>query len=139
MISIGEVFGGPECAFFDRHVRRLMAHCENDKTDGARVNIVYGLPGSVWKPDFIGVQTGKFSRREETLVVHVAVEDEWIRSTDPLCVLRYIYETADEALGMATSFFEKRGIKYNLERARRFLDRWKAAEGFTSYLDKLRK
>ena len=68
-------------------------------------------------------------------MIQISVEEEWISSTDDRTVLQYIYDTADEALGIARGELERRGIDYDLDADRRFLDRWKDAEGFGSYLD----
>ncbi len=69
------------------------------------------------------------------LVVQVGVEEEWIASTDAHIVLRFIYETTYEALGLATTEFGRHGIDYGLATDRRLLDQWKLGEGFYSYLD----
>lgn len=138
MISIGAVVGGPECDFFRSHLSRLSRFCSenrNDGSDSGETNIVYHLPGSVIKPDYTGLRTAKFSKKEKTLMIQVGVEEEWIASTDDRTVLQYIYETADEALGIARGELARRGIDYELDADRRFLDRWKDAEGFGSYLD----
>jgi len=142
MISIGAVIGGPECEFFDTHLSRFSRYCGENRdlgTHSAEVNIVYHLAGSIWKPDYIYMRTGKFSRKEKTLMIQISVEEEWIASRDDKTVLCYIYETADEAVGMAKGELHKHGIEYDLEADRAFLDRWKEGEGFHSYLDTLGK
>jgi hypothetical protein len=40
------------------------------------LQIVFQIPGEVIRPDFTGVRTGLFSRRDGRLVVHVAVPDD---------------------------------------------------------------
>jgi hypothetical protein len=37
------------------------------------VNVVYQIPGQFLEPDFEGVRTGKFSRKEARLLVQVAL------------------------------------------------------------------
>lgn len=138
MISIGAVVGGPECSFFLVHLTRLMTHCNQLRidTDSAwTINVVYHLPGSVIQPDYVGLRTGTFSRKQKLFVIQVGVEAEWIASTNSNTVLSYIHETVDEALGLAKGKLEGHGVDYDLIGARRFLDNWKAAEGFTNYLD----
>jgi hypothetical protein len=70
-------------------------------------------------------------------MIQISVEAALIASTDNTEVLRYIYETADEALGMAKGELRKQGIEYDLAADRVLLDAWKDSEGFTSYLDTL--
>jgi len=128
MISIGAVIGGPECAFFDPLIRRFMKYCRENAKAGApsvTVNIVYHLPGSINKPDYLGLRIGRFSTQGHCLVVQVAVEGELISSDDEATVLQYIYDTADEALGLAKSDLERRGVQYDLEGDRKVLDSWK--------------
>lgn len=105
-----------------------MKYCRENAEAGApsvTVNIVYHLPGSVIKPDYIGLRIGRFSKQERCLVVQVAVEDEFISSDDEATVFQYIYDTADEALGLAKSDLDRRGIPYDLDADRRVLDAWK--------------
>jgi hypothetical protein len=128
MISIGAVVGGPECAAFDACLRGFMDFCDRYRAEGtetAEVNIVYHLPGSVWKPDYLGLRKAKFSRREKAQMVQVSVENEWIASSNTSNILRYIYDTADEALGIAKGELAKHGVEYDIDVDRRLLDAWK--------------
>ncbi|MBS0261242.1 MAG: hypothetical protein JSS02_04740 [Planctomycetes bacterium] len=142
MISIGAVVGGPECIFFLSQLRKLMGFCQEARdrsSPTAMVNVVYHLPGSVCKPDYLGLRTATFSKNEKKIQVQVSVEAEWIDSRDEMTVLCYIYETADEALGLGFDEMNRRGIEYDLAADRLFLDSWKAALGFRSNLDDLSK
>jgi hypothetical protein len=40
------------------------------------LQIVFQIPGEVLRPDFSGIRTGPFSRREAVLVIQVAVPDD---------------------------------------------------------------
>jgi hypothetical protein len=41
------------------------------------LQIVFQIPGELIQPDFTGVRTGRFSRRERRLVIQVAVPDDF--------------------------------------------------------------
>ena len=128
MISVGAVVCGSEVAFFDSVLQQFMQHCERSKNwteADVRVNIVYDLPGSIWRPDYTGVRDARFSRKEKKLMVQVAVEDEWIKGRDRAVVEEYIFDTADEAIGIAKTRFDRVGIDYDIEADRQFLDRWR--------------
>jgi hypothetical protein len=130
MISIGAVVGGPECAAFDACLSRFMTYCEQHRADGtdtAEVNIVYHLPGSIWKPDYAGLRKAKFSRSEKTQMIQVSVENEWIVSSNTSAILQYIYDVADEAIGIAKGELMRRGIEYDVDADRRLLDAWKGS------------
>ena len=131
MISIGAVIGGPECNFFKVVLGRLMKFCVDNRNDGshsAEVNVVFHVPGSIVKPDYQGLRTGRYSSRDKTLMIQVSVEEDWVALRDESKVLQYIYEVVDEALGLAKGEFKSKGIDYGLDEDRAFLDRWKTVE-----------
>ena len=129
MISVGAVIGGPECAFMDMHVRSLMRFTKErrlaDDSVNAEVNIVFHLPGSLTRPDYIGLRTARFSKKERVLMIQVAVEDEFIVARDNALVVGYIYDVANEAIGLAKSYFDKNNVEYDIEMDRKLLDEWR--------------
>jgi hypothetical protein len=130
MISVGAVVGGPECAFFDARLRlfmRFVREARESAQDDSEVNLVFHLPGSIAKPGYVGPRVAKFSRKDKTLMIQVGVEEEIIRSDSEKDVLQYIYEIADEALGIAKSEFERKSMFYDLEADRQVLDSWRSA------------
>ncbi|MFV2059536.1 MAG: hypothetical protein ACC653_02565 [Gammaproteobacteria bacterium] len=139
MISVGADVGGPECDFMLSHIRFFMKFCKSKRLDdasgNAKVNVVYILPGSIHKPDFVGLRTDKFSLSEKTLMVQASVEDELVKSVDDNVVLKYIFDVADEAIGIAKSYFDKKGVEYDLERDRTMLDMWFDSSGDSSGSD----
>jgi hypothetical protein len=130
MLSIGAIIGGPETDYFDTVLRGFMQHCEREaewEEADVTVNIVYHLPGSVWRPDYIGVRDAKFSKAKKMLMVQISVEPEWIEERDRSVVEEFIFDTADEAIGVAKTRFERAGIDYDLGADRKFLNRWHQA------------
>jgi hypothetical protein len=131
MISAGMVLGGPEHVAFDREVRSFMRFCRENRSRGfarSEINIVYHVPGSLGKPDYVGVRTGRFSKKENCLMVQVAVEEEFASLDDAKKIRQYIFETADEAIGVGKSYLERKGLDYEIEIDRAILEAW-LAEG----------
>ena len=129
MISIGADHGGPEQLPFYKELGDFMRFCKENRArgfQGVMINIVYHVPGTLLKPDYVGVRTGKFSRKERCLMVQVAVEEEFAALDDAKKIRQYIFETADEALGIAKSFLDRKGINYEIETDRATLDEWLA-------------
>ena len=127
MISIGVVTGGPEETLFLKLIRPFMKHCRLFRegiTDEAEVNIVFDLPGSLHKPEFVGVVPDKFSKSKKTQMVKVAVEEEWMALENNEEIESYIHSVSDEALGVAKSQFDKKGLVYEVEKDRDVIDRW---------------
>jgi hypothetical protein len=121
------VLGGPEHVGFDREVRKLMRFCRENRERGfagSEINIVYHVPGSVGKPDYVGIRTGQFSKKERCLMVQIAVEEEFAALHDTNEIRRYIFETADEAIGLGKSELQRKGLFYDLDTDRALLDEW---------------
>ena len=130
MLSIGAIIGGPETDFFDTVLRGFMQHCEREtgwEEADVTVNIVYHLPGSIWQPDYIGVRGGRISKFEKKLMVQISVEKEWIAERDRSVVEEFIFDAADEAIGVAKTRFDKAGIDYDPGADRRYFNRWHQA------------
>ena len=129
MISIGVVHGGPEQLPLYKELGNFMRFCKENRTRGfqeAMINIVYHVPGTLLKPDYVGMRTGKFSKKERCLMVQVAVEEEFAALDDAKKIRQYIFETADEAIGIGKSFLERKGLDYEIEADRALLDEWLA-------------
>jgi hypothetical protein len=78
-LAISAVIGGtmgtrPWKAAVAAITRRVNTLCTKYRSPLA-VHVVFQVPGEVLRPDFAGVRTGVFSRREMSLVVQVAVPD----------------------------------------------------------------
>jgi hypothetical protein len=129
MISIGVVNGGPECLAFSVQLRKLGAFCHGldwNPADEFGINLVYHLPGSVLKPDFIEIEESRLSKKRRLLMIMIAVEEEFL-TVPQHEMLNYIYETADEAIGVAKSRLDRARLSYEMSSDRQRLDEWRAS------------
>jgi hypothetical protein len=76
VLSVGAVYGGPEKQPWRDGVHDLMqrvAALRDGVASQLNVNVVFHVPGSVLTPDFEGIRTGSFRRRDSLLMVQVAL------------------------------------------------------------------
>jgi hypothetical protein len=69
------------------------------------VNVVYQIPGQFLDPDFEGVRTGRFSRKEARLLVQVALPRE--PSSDTSAEVRRLLR---DAIAAAEDFAQQEGM-----------------------------
>ncbi|NNB87772.1 hypothetical protein D7X99_16180 [Corallococcus sp. AB032C] len=111
MMYIGAVFGGPELADapIEKAIRLIgKARGPIEKSDSGALDIVFHVPGSLLKPEFTGVRTAKFSRKERMLMLQIAVPEEQVHTPD----VRWLLDAIREAVRLARPKFERAGIGY---------------------------
>lgn len=76
-LSIGAVAGGPgtnrEWAEAVKELGRQVAVLREGVDSPLAVNVVFQIPGQYLQPDFKGIRSGRFSRKEARLLVQVAL------------------------------------------------------------------
>jgi hypothetical protein len=76
-LAIGAVAGGPGAnrgwADAVKALGRRVIEVREGVTSPLAVNVVYQIPGRFLEPEFAGVRTGRFSRKEARLLVQVAL------------------------------------------------------------------
>jgi len=105
--------GGGELAGsrVDQLIRRFCgALPRGQSSDAFDINIVFHVPGSIAKPDYSGVRTGRFSTKAKTLMVQVSVPEILIDSPE---LESFFHQSIIEAIAMAGKFFEKKKIQFN--------------------------
>lgn len=122
-LAIGAVAGGPGTSrkwteAVQSLGRRVIAAREG-VTSPLAVNVVYQIPGEHLEPEFIGVRSGRFSRKDARLLVQVALPPE--PSLEPDQEVRALLR---DAIGLAEDFARQEGmIIGGLEELRGLLDR----------------
>src|SRR5262249_11411991 len=103
-------------------VRRLGSHVialRGDLSSPLAVNVVYQIPGRFLEPEFEGVRSGRFSRREALLLVQVALPSD-VPSNASAEVRRFLRD----AIVLAEHFAQQEGmIDGELTDLRALLDR----------------
>lgn len=113
MISIGSIFGGGELAGgkTDRLIRRFCSALPRvQNPDAADINIIFHVPGSIVKPDYQGVRTGRYSAKMRTLMVQVSIPESLMESPE---LEPFLDKSILEAVAAAKDFFGKRKMNFN--------------------------
>jgi hypothetical protein len=118
MISIGSVFRGPELRDSPIHraitaagIAAMELRGDFEFGSGPAVNVVFHVPGSIGKPDWDGLRDAKFSRRQQFLMVQVAVPEDAVESPAPE---DFVIQALYGANAVAFEFFRQRKIEYPL-------------------------
>jgi hypothetical protein len=117
MIGIGVQMGGPEQR--DSVVKAVLLKAmqtaervrDPSYKDGteAWINPIFIVPGSLLQPDFDGMKTGHFSRREKGLVIQVAVPNAVAEGAD---VERFVVASLRDCVRLAAATFSSKGISF---------------------------
>ena len=80
-LSIGSIVGGrsPGTARWREAITKLtgeVAAAARDVDSLLNVNVIFQVPGNILKPDFDGVRTGYFSKKESSLIVQAALPED---------------------------------------------------------------
>jgi hypothetical protein len=130
VIHIGAILGGPEFGNlpFDRAMSRIWFPVPgeawpkagsapdplgpSERVDPRQVgslDIVFHVPGSILKPEHVGLRTGKFSRKERMLQVQIAVPEHLLESPE---LRKFLLKSIREAIHLAKPKFAKAAIPY---------------------------
>ena len=83
------------------------------------VNVVFHVPGSISSPDWEWLRDAKFSRRDQLLMVQVAVPEEVVESSHPE---KFIIDSLYGANAVAFEFYRQKGIDYPLADAEQLVE-----------------
>lgn len=122
-LAIGAVAGGPgtsrEWAEAVKQLGRRVIAVREGVTSPLAVNVVYQIPGHHLEPEFVGVRSGRFSRKDARLLIQVALPPE--PSLEPDQDVRALLR---EAVELAEDFARQEGmIVGELDGLRGLLDR----------------
>lgn len=95
----------------DRLIRRFCRAVPRvQDPDAFGVNIVFHVPGSIVKPDYSGIRTGRFSVKQKKLMVLISVPENLMDSPE---LEPFFHKSMIEAVHLAKGFFEKKRIEFN--------------------------
>ncbi len=80
VLSIGAIIGGDTMStrLWGAGISRLMSQVEKARVGVQsllKLTVVFHVPGNVWRPGFVGIRTGSYSRKNADLEVDVAVPE----------------------------------------------------------------
>lgn len=113
-LSIGDIIGGPSLSNrgWDDPLRLLTIEVA-DQAIGLdtplKLNVIFQVPGPDIRPDFEGVRTGYYSKKDNLLIVQAAVPEE--PPADALGMLRTLLASAIDA---AEEWARRRGLAPDL-------------------------
>ena len=120
-LYIGAVYGGPETETTKYHLYWIeISNLKDGYCDETRlgkegfVDFVFHFPGSILKPEFIGLRTGRFSRKQMMLQIQCSVPADLV-DADEERIEAFIFQTVKVAIAMAETKFKKAKIPYDLE------------------------
>jgi hypothetical protein len=122
VIYISSVLGGPELegSPIDRAIRRVVAlRKPGEEGDFGSLDVVFHVPGSMASPEYQGLRTGKFSRKQKMLMVQVSVPPDVVSSDE---AESFVVRSLHDAVRMARSRFERAGIRYPEEQYTKEID-----------------
>jgi hypothetical protein len=98
-LSVSWIQGGPEAEPWNgplRELARQVVALRDGTESQLNVNVVFQVPGRYLKPEFAGVRTGRFRKRDSLLMVQAALPPDV--PADPASYLRTALVSAvDEA------------------------------------------
>lgn len=80
-LSVGSIEGGssPSTPRWRNAITKLtldVATVTRDVDSPLKVNVIFQVPGNILKPDFEGVRTGHYSKKEASLIVQAALPED---------------------------------------------------------------
>jgi hypothetical protein len=108
-LAVGAVEGGPGSSVeWNEAVKRLgrrVTELRDSVESPLSVNIVYQIPGQFLQPDFDGARSGRFSRKESSLLVQVALP-----ATPVGDAYEEVRSLLTEAISLAEQFAYQEGL-----------------------------
>jgi|GEM_PF-1116271 len=128
-LFVGAIGGGPETDETKIHEHwTSISHLKDSYCDESLLGVegfidfVFHIPGSVMKPDFKGIRTGRFSRKQKILQIQCAVPKKLV-DADEEKVVKFIFKSIREAIDIAKLVFKKAKIKYNADEQYEIIDK----------------
>lgn len=127
MIAIGAVYGEPEQkdSEIDQTISAAMRAAKKLRApwqigDAPGVNVVFYVPGRLTSPDWKGLRDGKFSRKQQLLMIQVAVPKDVVASHYSK---DFVIESLRKANVLALKVFHAKGFEFPLAEADALVNR----------------
>lgn len=122
-LSIGSIEGGssPNMSRWRDAITRLtidVATAGQDLESPLNVNVIYQVPGNILQPDFEGVRTGHYSKKDSSLIVQAALPHD-----APDDVEAHLKRLLVAAIDEAEQWAKRRRVAPNLQALREVVAR----------------
>jgi hypothetical protein len=125
MIHIGRVYGGPELrgSTIDRAISKLVKlRGTGVEGEAGSLDVVFHVPGAVQAPDFTGIRTGRFSKKERMLAVQISVPQPIVEAEEPE-IEKFLLGALRTSIDLAAVPFRKAGVSYPQDEYLALIDR----------------
>jgi len=107
-LSVGTIYGGslPTTGIWRSAISVISDQVQSGRAQvetPMTVNVLFQVPGHILQPDFEGIRTSSFIKRENGLIVQVALPSE-----TPPNANRYVWEQLLEAVKLAEEWAQKK-------------------------------
>jgi len=115
-ISRGAVMGGPEPLHCRGALNEVWRYSKSSEA-GPFLNIVFHFPGSLIKPQHVGLRTGRLSSKEQGFMIQVAVPGTIAESVDEQIACEFFLNSIEEALELSRPRWQKHGVFFPYDQA----------------------
>jgi hypothetical protein len=126
ILYLGGVYGGPEVdgSRVDSALSKIMQlRGRNGREDeSGSLDVVFHVPGSIFTPNFVGVWTGRFSKKRKLLQVQVGVPRD-LKLQEESQIRLSLLSSLRDAVRIAQPVFAKAGIPFKQDEYQGLLDR----------------
>lgn len=118
-LYIGELLGGPELSAspgvsaLDEIRNAALGLRDQGRSlgDQGSLDLVFHFPGTIFQPEFSGIRTAKFSRKQKMLMIQIAVPPRIIHVAEH----RFFLDSLRAAVGLAAPVFARAGIPFRAD------------------------
>ena len=148
MLTFGTVIGEKETYSTNIKITKIsqfFQKIQKKTLNDTEINIVFHLPDSSFKLDYCGIRDGKFSKKERTIMIQVAVPMEIILSEDDNEVWDYLTQSIADSIKLGKVKFDWYNVEYDPTPDIQALEKMKSEipldryNGFEKKYDKLEK
>jgi hypothetical protein len=112
-VSLGAVLGGPEQTIA---VQTFLTLAQQFPKGGTPfLNVVFHFPGTLIAPNYVGLRTGRFSKKEQGFMIQAAVPKSVAESGRIDEIIDYFGQTIREAMDLSRKRWQKHGIDFPWE------------------------
>ncbi len=117
VLHLGDIYGGPELehgpAYVIAHKLFQVKETYQDEflpRGEGELDLVFEYPGSIKRPEFAGIRTGRFSRKAKMLQIQIAVPAAKMK---PEVFGPFYVDAVEKAVKLGKAYFDKKQIAFS--------------------------